>query len=135
MADADALSKEYIENPIIRQYIDNPECTVILFENPSYAETTGVEHQKKGVGAKSSSWKQSYVVAEMKREVKGIVSDDLGKAFIWSGFKYYLRQPADSYAVYFPVKYWKAQHLYCSLLHSCKMVIVDIINSLNINNK
>lgn len=40
MADADALSKEYIENPIIRQYIDNPECTVILFENPPYAETT-----------------------------------------------------------------------------------------------
>ena len=108
---ADALSKEYIENPIIRQYIDNPECTVILFENPPYAETTSVEHQKKGVGAKSSSWKQSYIVAEMKKEVKGTASNDLGNAFIWSGFKYYLRQPTDSYIVYSPVKYWKAQHL------------------------
>lgn len=108
---ADALSKEYIENPIIRQYIDNPECTVILFENPPYAETTSIEHQKKGVGAKSSSWKQSYVVAEMKKEVKGTVSNDLGNAFIWSGFKYYLRQPTDSYIVYSPVKYWKVQHL------------------------
>ena len=108
---ADALSKEYLENPIIRQYIDNPKCTIILFENPPYAETTSIEHQKKGVGAKSSSWKQSYVVAEMKKEVKGTASNDLGNAFIWSGFKYYLRQPTDSYIVYSPVKYWKAQHL------------------------
>lgn len=108
---ADALSKEYIESPIIRQYTDNPKCTIILFENPPYAETTSIEHQKKGVGAKSSSWKQSYVVAEMKKEVKGTASNDLGNAFIWSGFKYYLRQPTDSYIVYSPVKYWKAQHL------------------------
>lgn len=108
---ADALSLEYIENPVIRQYVDNPRCTIILFENPPYAETTSVEHQKIGVGAKSSSWKQSYVVAEMKKEVKGTASNDLGNAFIWSGFKYYLRQPTDSYIVYSPVKYWKAQHL------------------------
>ena len=108
---ADALSKEYIDNPIIRQYIDNPKCTIILFENPPYAETTSIEHQKKGVGAKSSSWKQSYVVAEMKKEVKGTASNDLGNAFIWSGFKYYLRQATDSYIVYSPVKYWKAHHL------------------------
>ena len=108
---ADALSKEYIDNPIIRKYIDNPNCTIILFENPPYAETTSIEHQKKGVGAKSSSWKQSYVVAEMKKEVKGTASNDLGNAFIWAGFKYYLRQPTDSYIVFSPVKYWKAQHL------------------------
>ena len=68
----------------IREYIDNPKCTVILFENPPYAETTSVEHQKKGVGAKSSSWKQSYVVGEMKKEVKGTASNDLGNAFLWS---------------------------------------------------
>ena len=47
----------------------------------------------------------------MKKEVKGPASNDLGNAFIWSGFKYYLRQPTDSYIVYSPVKYWKAQHL------------------------
>lgn len=47
----------------------------------------------------------------MKKEVKGTVSNDLGNAFIWSAFKYYLRQPTDSYIVYSPVKYWKAQHL------------------------
>lgn len=111
VAGADALSQEYIENPVIRQYIDDPKCTVILFENPPYAETTSIEHQKKNVGAKSSAWKQSFVVTEMKKEVKGTASNDLGNAFIWSAFKYYLRQPTDSYIVYSPVKYWKAQHL------------------------
>ena len=108
---ADALSREYINNPVIRQYVDDPSCTIILFENPPYAETTSVEHQKKGVGSASSSWKNSYVVSEMKKEVKGTASNDLGNAFIWSGFKYYLRQDTDSYVVYSPVKYWKAQHL------------------------
>ena len=111
VAGADALSKEYIENPIIRQYIDDPQCTIILFENPPYAETTSAEHQRQGQSKASSTWKQSYVVSEMKKEVKGTASNDLGNAFIWSGFKYYLRQPTDSYIVYSPVKYWKAQHL------------------------
>lgn len=108
---ADALSQEYIENPVIRQYVDNPKCTIILFENPPYAETTSLEHQRTKLSSKSSTWKNSFVVEEMKKEVKGAVSNDLGNAFIWSGFKYYLRQPTDSYVVYSPVKYWKAQHL------------------------
>lgn len=108
---ADALCKEYIENPVIMQYIHDPLCSIILFENPPYAETTSVEHQKRGAGAKSSTWKQSFVVTEMKKEIKGTASNDLGNAFIWSAFKYYLRQKTDSYIVYSPVKYWKAQHL------------------------
>lgn len=112
---ADALSKEYIENPVIRQYVDNPNCTIILFENPPYAETTSAEHQRRNVGKNSSSWKNSFVVNAMKADIKGKVkgspSNDMGNAFIWSGFKYYLRQPTDSYIVYSPVKYWKAQHL------------------------
>lgn len=108
---ADALSDGYINNPIIGQYLNDPHCTIILFENPPYAETTSVEHQKRHAGKKSSTWKDSYVVGEMKKEVKGAATNDLGNAFIWSGFKYYLRQPTDSYVVYSPVKYWKAQHL------------------------
>lgn len=108
---ADALSEDYIKSKLIKQYIDNPKCTIILFENPPYAETTSIEHQKKKVGKSSSVWKNSFVVQEMKKEVKGSASNDLGNAFIWSAFKYYLRQPTDSYIVYSPVKYWKAQHL------------------------
>ncbi len=108
---ADALSEDYINNDIIKRYIDNPQCSIILFENPPYAETTSLEHQRKGEGRKSSQWKNSYAVQQMKQEVKGVATNDLGNAFIWTAFKYYLRQPTDSYIVFSPVKYWKAQHL------------------------
>jgi hypothetical protein len=112
---ADALSKEYLDNAVIKSYIDDPHCTIILFENPPYAETTSAEHQKRKKGAASSSWKNSFIVQEMKKEIKGKTkgapSNDMGNAFIWSAFKYYLRQPTDSYIVFSPVKYWKAQHL------------------------
>ena len=108
---ADALSQEYIENDVIQEYIKNPKVTVILFENPPYAETTSIEHQKRKRSVSSSGWKNSFVVKNMKKEVKGTVANELGNAFIWSAFKYYLRQPTDSYVVYSPVKYWKVQNL------------------------
>jgi hypothetical protein len=108
---ADALSKEYIELEIIQSYIANPTCTIILFENPPYAETTSMEHQRTGRGKESSGWKKSYVVEEMKKEVSGAKLNDLSNAFIWSAFKYYLRYETDSYIVFSPVKYWKSQHL------------------------
>lgn len=106
---ANALSMEYVENKIVKQYIVNPACTIILFENPPFADTTSIEHQRRGVGG--AEWKQYDVFKEMKKEVKGTALNDLGNAFIWSAFKYYLRQPTDSYIVYSPVKYWKVQHL------------------------
>lgn len=108
---ADALSEEYISNSVIKKYVDNPNCTIILFENPPYAETTSAEHQKAEVSKSASAWKKSFVVDEMRTEIKGSALNDLGNAFIWSAFKYYLRQPTDSYIVYSPVKYWKIQHL------------------------
>lgn len=108
---ANALSMEYIKNETIKQYVDNSQCTIILFENPPYADTTSIEHQKKNAGKKSTEWKQYDAFKEMKKEIKGTALNDLGNVFIWSAFKYYLRQPTDSYVVYSPVKYWKAQHL------------------------
>lgn len=51
------------------------------------------------------------LLKNVKRGVKGSALNDLGNIFIWSAFHYYLRQPTDSYIVYSPVKYWKAQHL------------------------
>ena len=102
---ADALSKEYVENEVIKQYVDNPKFTIILFENPPYSEPQAVE------GQKSALWKKSFLTQEMKKDVSGTVSNDLGNNFIWSAFRYYLRQPKDSYIVFSPVKYWKVQHL------------------------
>lgn len=108
---ADALSMDYVANEIIMQYVKNPQCTIILFENPPFADTTSIEHQKRKAGKKSSEWKQCAVFKEMEKEIRGTALNDLGNVFIWSAFKYYLRQPTDSYIVYSPVKYWKAQHL------------------------
>lgn len=105
LSEADALSKDYVENPILRRYLEDPECTVILFENPPYAEVHGSEKYMTG------SWKNSYLHTEMKKVLPGNVSDDIGNVFIWSGFQYYLRRDTDSYIVFFPVKYWKSQGL------------------------
>lgn len=101
---ADALSEDYINNPIIKQYVDNPNCNVILYENPPFSEANGT------TGA-TASWKKSYVAGEMKKEVKGTANNDLANIFIWSGFKYYLNKPEDSYVLFSPIKYWKANHL------------------------
>ena len=115
---ADALSEEYVNNPIIRRYVDDPKFTVILFENPPFAETTSMEHQRRHAGKQSSAgWKSSWVVGRMREAVKknptiqGAATNDKGNAFIWSAFEYYLRQPTDSYIVFSPAKYWKAQGL------------------------
>lgn len=104
---SNALTEEYLENPIIKQYLEDPKYTIILFENPPYSEPTSIEYHKKNASRKASY----YVINEMKKETKGATSNDIGNVFIWSAFKYYLRQPSDSYIVFSPVKYWKAQHL------------------------
>lgn len=109
---ADALSEDFVTLDVIKKYVDDPNCNIILFENPPYSETSSIEHQKKKAG-KSSNWKKSYIMQQMRNDkyVKGSAYNDLGNLFIWSGFKYYLRKPEDSYIVYSPVKYWKAQSL------------------------
>ncbi|MFB5292277.1 hypothetical protein ACE4WU_05155 [Enterococcus faecalis] len=108
---ADALSEEYMNNEIIKQYVENPKVTIILYENPPYADTRSVEHQKRKQTSSASKWKQSYLMQQMKQEVKGMGVNEMGNIFIWSGFKYYLRQPTDSYIIYSPIKYWKEIHL------------------------
>ncbi len=110
---ADALSKEYIENEIIKRYIDNPKCTIIMLENPPYAESNGNTRGKNAV----ASWKNNYAVQEMKnflkenKKIPGNSTNDLANIFIWSAFNYYLRHDTDSYILYSPIKYWKAQNL------------------------
>ncbi|WP_441794884.1 hypothetical protein [Limosilactobacillus reuteri] len=105
---SDALSQEFVENPIIKQYINNPKCTVIIYENPPFAETTSIEHQKRHSGKSSSKkWKYNFVTAQSKQELKGARSNDMSNVFIWSAFHYYLRQSTDSAIIFSPLKYWK----------------------------
>lgn len=99
ISNADAMSEDYINNPIIKQYVDDEDCAIIMFENPPYRdETTDLEKRGK---------RKTFIATEMKNEVKGVATNELANQFIWSAFKYYLRQNTDSYIVFGPVKYWK----------------------------
>ena len=106
VANADAMSKEYIENPILQKYVNDPNMTIILFENPPYRDA-GASDTKTTKGFKN------YVNQEMLKDnlVNKTVAYDLANMFIWSGFTYYLRQTSDSYIVFSPIKYWKIHHL------------------------
>lgn len=104
---ADALSKEFLENSFIKKYLDNPKVTVILYENPPFSEVAGNSEKE----SKENSWKNSYITQEMKKEISGVATNDSVSVFIWAAFKYYLRQPTDSYVVLGPIKYWKTLHL------------------------
>jgi len=113
VVNADALSEDFINNEIIKQYIDNPKCTVILFENPPYSDTSAVEFTDDN-GQKKTDRKNKYVSIEMRKELEKLNNSNVSSAreitnlFIWSGLKYYLRQPTDSYILFSPVKYFKS---------------------------
>ena len=109
VTNADALSKDFVDNEIIKQYIDNPKCTVILFENPPYSDASGDTIE---TGKPRNVGKNSYVATEFKNNFKSqmkgnVPSKELANLFIWSGFNFYLRQPTDSYILFSPVKYFK----------------------------
>src|SRR3989344_4638165 len=113
VVNADALSEDFINNEIIKQYIENPKCTVILFENPPYSDTSAVEFTD-DKGQKKTDRKNKYVSQEMRKELEKLNNSNVSSAreitnlFIWSGLKYYLRQPTDSYVLFSPVKYFKS---------------------------
>ena len=104
---------------VIQPYLDDPKCTIILFENPPYADTSGMEAQvaaRRMGGRQSFGWKSSYVRGQMAEEIPqsangSIPSKELSNVFIWSAFRYYLRQPTDSYVVFSPCKYFNQHHL------------------------
>ena len=113
LSGANALTRDIIDNVEVRKYLDNENCTVILYENPPFVENTQVvkSDRKTIVQKKTSTWKSSEMAIRMANEVDGVALNDMGNVFIWSGFKYFLRQPTDSYIVFSPIKYWKAHHL------------------------
>lgn len=47
----------------------------------------------------------------MREEIGGTPMNDIANQFIYSGLKFYLRQKTDSYILFSPIKYWKAQNL------------------------
>lgn len=109
IVNADAMSKEFIDNEVIKRYIDDPKVTVIMYENPPYHdESSGVTN---GVAERTGK-NISYVVENMKTQIKGVATNEIANQFIWSAFKYYLRNKKDSYIVFSPIKYWKQYELF-----------------------
>ncbi|MBQ4272359.1 MAG: hypothetical protein IJB95_01725, partial [Clostridia bacterium] len=102
-------NEQGIANDYIREKVNDKNCVVILMENPPYSEAGSGASQS--TGKKENAWKQSFVMQKMREEYKGAVLNELSNLFIWSGFKYYLKKPHDSYILYSPTKYWRNQNL------------------------
>ena len=120
VSNADATSYDYINNNIINKYLNDDRCSIILFENPPFQDSsaiTFVEDRNPSKRAKTAR-KDSHVSKEFKKEIVSMglggqqaVARDIMNLFIWSAFKYYMRQPTDSYILFSPVKYFKNIHL------------------------
>ena len=112
VSNADAMSKDYIDNPLIKQYVDNPKCTIILFENPPYTDTTANTFANDDGTKKKVSRGVSFVAQEYKKdttiEETKASSREFSNLFVWSGFHFYVRQSTDAYIVFSPVKYFKS---------------------------
>lgn len=117
IVNADAMSKEFIDNEVIKRYVDDPKVTVIMYENPPYADSSSSTFND---GDKTKQYKtdrkELFVTQEYIKNISATnesrnSSQELSNLFVWSGFKYYMRQPTDSYVVFSPVKYFKSIHL------------------------
>lgn len=127
LTDGDALSEEFYnfcfncgqisfydnlyqkESKMLAKWLKDEKTTIIMLENPPFVEPQGGASQ----GKPTFTIKDKFLYKEMakeKFETKNVnrASENL---FIWSAFKYFLRQPTDSYILFSPIKYWKSQHI------------------------
>ena len=101
LSDGDALTEKFINNPVIKKYIDDPKCIVIMLENPPYS-LANPDNRKGGI-------KGTFVSSKMAGlDMLSTAKQDMVTAFIWSAYEFY--QP-DFYILYAPIKYWKHTHL------------------------
>jgi hypothetical protein len=97
----DALAQDVFEE--CKEYVNNPRCTVILFENPPYRDA-GASDIK---GKENSEFRNNYISSKMmKTGLKNkTVSCDLSNQFIWSAFEFYIKKKNDAYILFSPIKY------------------------------
>lgn len=110
LVESDALTEHFVNNNLIKTYIEDEDYTVILLENPPYNNDSAIQTKllKKD---KKASFNKSWLSAQMKAAGYKKQAADLCNVFIWSAFNYYLRNPEDSYIVLSPAKYFKSQNL------------------------
>lgn len=107
---ADAMSEEFINNTIVKKYVDDPNMTIIMYENPPYRDSSASDKSR----GSSTTHKETYIYKEMNKVKNSFRNSnistvrEMSNRFIWRAFKYYLRQPTDSYIVFSPVKYFKS---------------------------
>lgn len=103
---ADAMSEAFLNNPIIKQYLDDENCAIIMFENPPYRDQSQKNNKEDSDKIKRTD--RNYVRSKMKEENKyGLAVNDILNLFVWSAWTYYLRDEADSYIIFAPIKHWK----------------------------
>lgn len=109
ITNADAMSEEFINNPVIKKYIDDPKMTIIMYENPPYRDEVSDNSKQ----SDRSFVNRSYGFELLKESLPELrnssiaTARDLSNQFIHRTFYHYLRQPTDSYVVFSPIKYWK----------------------------
>lgn len=108
--ESDALTENFVNNNLIKTYIDDTDYTIILLENPPYNNDSAIQ-TKMLKEDKKASFNKSWLSTQMKANGYKKQAADLCNIFIWSAFKYYLRNPEDSYIVLSPAKYFKSQNL------------------------
>lgn len=114
LAGSNALSKGFINRPEIKQFIDDPKYTIILFENPPYRDSSASDKESADEAEEQTLNVTSFVFDEMQKHSDEFAnsnvstSRDVCNQFIWSGFEYYLRQPTDSYILLSPAKCFKS---------------------------
>ena len=90
-------------------WLTDEKMTIIMIENPPFVEPQGGASQ----GKPTFTIKDKFLYKQMAKEKFDTknVNRATENLFIWSAFKYFLRQPTDSYILFSPIKYWKSQHI------------------------
>lgn len=92
----------------LNDYVANPNCNIIIFENPPYSDTTG-----DNITNDKNRNTESFAKEEMKKELSLLSNSNISTArevahqFIWSAYKYYIKKENDFLLLFSPVKYWK----------------------------
>ena len=107
LRDWDALSEEFHNYKPLNDLINNEKITVILLENPPYSDINVEKTKTQKAFFFEEMWKETYKHTNNTKNI----NREICNQFIWSWFKYYLRQQTDQAIIYSPIKYWKSQNL------------------------
>lgn len=127
LTDGDALSEEFYnfcfnagqavigdqifqkQSEELSSWFKNEHMSIIMLENPPFVEPQGGASQ----GKQTFSIKDKFLYKEMAKHTFETKNTNRAteNLFIWSAFKYFLRQPSDYYILFSPIKYWKSQHI------------------------